>query len=94
MLALWGVGLANSVFNAGVQAGIIGGALTNISAQAGYGSGSKPSESFPLYDVRKFAQKYLALSYCAYSSTRFTTTRGRRNRTGRQGRNHPGHDRH
>lgn len=70
MLALWGVGLANSVFNAGVQAGIIGGALTNISAQAGYGSGSKPSESFPLYDVRKFAQKYLALSYCAYSANK------------------------
>jgi hypothetical protein len=44
--------------------------LTNISAQAGYGSGSKPSESFPLYDVRKFAQKYLALSYCAYSANK------------------------
>ncbi|GAA5787241.1 DotA/TraY family protein [Chitiniphilus shinanonensis] len=70
MLALWGVGLANSVFNAGVQAGIVGGALTNISAQAGYGSGAKPSESFPLYDVRKFAQKYLALSYCAYSANK------------------------
>lgn len=70
MLALWGVGLANSVFNAGVQAGIIGGALTNISAQAGYGSGAKPSESFPLYDVRKFAQQYLALSYCAFSSNK------------------------
>lgn len=70
MLALWGVGLANSVFDKGVQAGIVGGALTNISAQAGYGSGSKPSESFPLYDVRKFAQKYLSLSYCAYSANK------------------------
>ena len=70
MLALWGVGLANSVFNAGVQAGIVGGALTNISAQAGYGTGAKPSESFPLYDVRKFAQQYLAVSYCAYSANK------------------------
>lgn len=70
MLALWGVGLANSVFDKGVQAGIVGGALTNISAQAGYGSGAKPSESFPLYDVRKFAQQYLSLSYCAYSANK------------------------
>lgn len=70
MLALWGVGLANSVFDKGVQAGIVGGALTNISAQAGYGTGAKPSESFPLYDVRKFAQQYLSLSYCAYSSNK------------------------
>ncbi|WP_298702103.1 DotA/TraY family protein [uncultured Variovorax sp.] len=70
MLALWGVGLANSVFDKGVQAGIVGGALTNISAQAGYGNGAKPSESFPLYDVRKFAQQYLALSYCAYSANK------------------------
>lgn len=70
MLALWGVGLANSVFDKGVQAGIVGGALTNISAQAGYGSGAKPSESFPLYDVRKFAQQYLGLSYCAFSSNK------------------------
>lgn len=70
ILALWGVGLANSVFNKGVEAGIVGGALTNISAQAGYGTGAKPSESFPLYDVRKFAQQYLSLSYCAYSANK------------------------
>lgn len=68
MLALWGVGLANSVFQKGVEAGIVGGALTNISAQAGYGSGSKPNENYPLFDVRKFAQQYLALSYCARSA--------------------------
>lgn len=70
MLALWGVGLANSVFQKGVDAGIINGALTSISAQAGYGSGSKPNENYPLFDVRKFAQQYLALSYCAYSSNK------------------------
>lgn len=70
MLALWGIGLANSVFNMGVQTGIVGGALTNISAQVGYGTGAKPSESFPLYDVRKFAQQYLSLSYCAYSANK------------------------
>lgn len=70
MLALWGIGFANSIFKTGIQAGIIDGTMSTISAQAGYGSGSKPSESFPLYDVRKFAEQYLAISYCAYAANK------------------------
>ena len=64
MFALWGVGFANSLFSVGVENGIVNGSLTAVSAQMGLGSGAKPNPSYPLYDVRQFAQEYLAVSWC------------------------------
>lgn len=64
MFALWGVGLANSIFSAGVQTGIVNGALTSVSSQMGLGSGVKPNPDYPLADVRQFAQEYLAVAWC------------------------------
>ena len=64
MFGLWGVGFANSLFNIGIQTGIISGAATSVSAQMGLGSGAKPNPNYPLYDVRQFAQEYLAVAWC------------------------------
>mgnify|MGYP002651663074 CR=1 FL=1 len=64
MFALWGVGFANTLFNIGTENGIINGALTATSAQMGLGSGAKPNPNYPLYDIRQFAQEYLAVAWC------------------------------
>ena len=64
MFALWGVGFANSLFDIGIQTGIINGAATNVSAQMGFGTGAKPNPNYPLYDLRQFAQEYLAVGWC------------------------------
>ncbi|GGM30820.1 membrane protein [Pseudomonas asuensis] len=64
MIALWGVGFSNGLYKIGVEAGIISGALTNVSAQIGLGSEAKPNPNYPLYDIREFAQNYLATAYC------------------------------
>ncbi len=64
MFALWGVGFANSLFKIGTESRIINGALTATSAQMGLGSGAKPNPNYPLYDIRQFAQEYLAVAWC------------------------------
>ena len=64
MFALWGVGFANTLFKIGTENGIINGALTATSAQMGLGSGAKPNPNYPLYDIRQFAQEYLAVAWC------------------------------
>ncbi|QZW14972.1 DotA/TraY family protein [Pseudomonas aeruginosa] len=64
MFALWGVGFANSLFKIGTENGIINGALTATSDQMGLGSGAKPNPNYPLYDIRQFAQEYLAVAWC------------------------------
>lgn len=64
-ISLWAVGLANSVYKAGVENGIINGSLQSVSAQMGLGKAAKPNPNFPLYDLRKFASDYLAASWCA-----------------------------
>lgn len=64
-IALWSVGLANSVYKAGVENGIVNGSLSSVSGQMGLGKASKPNPNFPLYDLRKFASDYLAASWCA-----------------------------
>ena len=64
MFALWGVGFANSLFDIGIQTGIVSGAATNVSAQMGFGTGAKPNPNYPLYDLRQFAQEYLAVAWC------------------------------
>lgn len=67
MIGLWGVGLSNTVFKAGVENGIINGSLSSVSSQLGFGSGAKPNPNYPLYDIRQFGQAYLASSWCAYT---------------------------
>lgn len=69
MFALWGVGFANSLFKIGVENGIINGSLTAVSAQMGLGTGAKPNPNYPLYDVRQFAQDYLAVAWCKRTVT-------------------------
>lgn len=64
MFALWGVGFANSLFDIGIQTGIVSGAATNVSAQMGFGTGAKPNPNYPLYDLRQFSQEYLAVAWC------------------------------
>ncbi|HCE8579400.1 TPA: DotA/TraY family protein [Pseudomonas aeruginosa] len=64
MFALWGVGFANTLFKIGTENGIINGALTATSAQMGLGSGARPNPNYPLYDIRQFAQEYLAVAWC------------------------------
>lgn len=64
MFALWGVGFANTLFKIGTENGIINGALTATSAQMRLGSGAKPNPNYPLYDIRQFAQEYLAVAWC------------------------------
>lgn len=64
MFALWGVGFANTLFKIGTENGIINGALTATSAQMGLGSSAKPNPNYPLYDIRQFAQEYLAVAWC------------------------------
>lgn len=64
MFALWGVGFANKLSDIGVEAGIINGALTSLSPQMGLGTGAKPNPSYPLYDIRQFAQDYLGVAWC------------------------------
>lgn len=64
MFALWGAGFANSLFNIGVENGIINGSLTSVSAQMGLGSEAKPNPNYPLYDIRQFAQEYLGIAWC------------------------------
>ena len=64
MFALWGIGFANNLFDIGIQTGIINGAATNVSAQMGFGTGAKPNPNYPLYDLRQFAQEYLAVAWC------------------------------
>jgi len=64
MFALWAIGFANNLFNIGIQVGIINGALTATSAQIGLGKDAKPNPKYPLYDIRQFAQEYLAVAWC------------------------------
>lgn len=71
MISLWAIGFANGAFKIGVEHGILGGSLQNVSKQMGLGKGDgantgpAPNQDFPLYNMRQLASSYTSSAYCA-----------------------------
>lgn len=65
MFSLWAVGFANGTFEIGVKNQLISGPLQDVSQKVGIGSGATMNKSFPLYNMREMALKYMNSSYCS-----------------------------
>lgn len=64
-ITLWAVGLANQVYRAGVEVGILNGDLAVTSAQMGIAD-KTVNDSYALADFRVFAEGLTRSSYCAH----------------------------
>jgi conjugal transfer/type IV secretion protein DotA/TraY len=74
MIALWGVGAANTIYKSGIAVGI-------MSPNAIVGGINKTGE---YYGLRDFANKYLAVSYCARLSNSLFATDGQQPSVGKK----------
>lgn len=77
-ITLWAVGLANSVYEKGVEVGILNGNLAVTSAQMGI-TDKTINSSYALADIRVFAEGLTRSLYCAHvANATYAMTSGQR----------------